>query len=312
MSISNTNSTQLNSELINSELNLKRHIPVLVNNIVNICENSEMHIDCNLGDGGHVQAISQKNKKVIIHAIDADQKAIDRSLYFLPEDVKKRLHIYKGNFENMKDLLPENLIGKVDTILFDLGISTYQIGKSERGFSFMYEEKLDMRFGESLITAYDIVNEWSVENISLILKTYGEENQAWRIAKKIEEVRNIKPIENSKELADIISSVVFKNKKSHIHPATKTFQALRIAVNNEIEIIEKACEQAYEFLNQNGKIIVISYHSLEDRIIKHLYKKWEKERGGKIETKKPIIPDKTEIEKKPKSRSAKMRIYTKI
>ncbi|MES2623057.1 MAG: 16S rRNA (cytosine(1402)-N(4))-methyltransferase RsmH [Patescibacteria group bacterium] len=297
-----------------------RHVPVLLKEITDLCMDSKLHLDCNFGDGGHVEQLLVQNPTVHIHAIDADEQAIARAEYFLQQntqitDVKKRLTIHKGNFGEIEKLLGHEMEGKFDTVLFDLGLSTYQLGESNRGFSFKYDEPLDMRFSTDvlpedtgILTAYDIVNTWSPENIALILRTYAEEQSAWKIAKAIEARREQKPIQTSKELADLISEVV--KKKGGIHPATKTFQAIRITVNGELQVLESGLNQAQKMLAPNGKMIVISYHSLEDRIVKNIFKNYEEEGKGERMNKKVIVPTDAEIEANPRSRSAKLRIYT--
>lgn len=299
-----------------------RHIPVLLKEITDLCLKSKVHLDCNLGDAGHVEALLVQNPIVYIHAIDADKEAIKRAQYFLKSNTEikdsftKRLTIYKGNFSEIEKLIDKNLEGRFDSILFDLGLSTYQLGESNRGFSFKYDEPLDMRFSTNPIdeksgelTAYDIVNNWSLENITLILRTYADETHAWKIAKSIESERKIEKIKTSKQLADIIESVV--KRRGGIHPATKTFQAIRIAVNAELQSLESGISQAEKLLSSKGKLIIISYHSLEDRIVKNMFKRFEEEQKGERLNKKVILPTDEEIEKNPRSRSAKLRIFIK-
>jgi 16S rRNA (cytosine1402-N4)-methyltransferase len=293
-----------------------RHVPVLVEEITNLCITSKTHLDCNLGDAGHVEALLEANATVHIHAIDADAEAIQRAQYFLQKNTK-RVTFHQGNFSEIEKLVGSDMKGTFDTVLFDLGLSTYQLGESNRGFSFKFDEPLDMRFSTNPVdevsgelTAYDIVNSWSPDNIALILRTYADEAHAWKIAKTIETEREIKKIETSKELADIIESVV--KRKGGIHPATKTFQAIRIAVNGELQALDTALMQAQGLLKTEGKIIVISYHSLEDRIVKNIFKRFEEEGKGVRMNKKIIVPTDEEIKRNPKSRSAKLRIYTQL
>ncbi len=299
-----------------------RHIPVLVREITDMCLDSRKHLDCNLGDAGHVEALLVQNPHVHIHAIDADNEAIKRAQYFLQKNnkiqdsISKRLTIHKGNFSEIEKLIGKEFEGTFDSILFDLGISTYQLSESQRGFSFKFDEPLDMRFSTNPVntavgelTAYDIVNSWSPENIALILKTYGDESHAWKIAKTIERERSKEEIRTSKELADIVEMVVRRH--GGIHPATKTFQAIRIAVNAELQALESGLLQAEKMLASQGKLIVISYHSLEDRIVKNIYKQFEEEGKGIRMNKKVIIPQDDEIDTNPRSRSAKLRIFIK-
>ncbi len=306
-----------------------RHIPVLAKEIYeHIVINNKggfedyYHLDCNFGDGGHVEYFienllsSKKYKNIFIYAFDLDQDAIKRGKEFLKkyEDNKNiHINIIQGNFANILDLIKGI---KFNSVLFDLGLSTYQLNGAGRGFSFKYDERLDMRFStldakENELTAYDIVNSWSVENITLILRNYADEKSAWRIANKIAEVREKQKIETSGQLADIIQNQVFNGKKFKIHPATKTFQAIRIAVNDELQSLDKGLSGAYDILRNDGYIAVISYHSLEDIIVKQYFKKLEEENKGKRVNKKIIIPTEEEIKNNPKSRSAKLRIFNK-
>jgi 16S rRNA (cytosine1402-N4)-methyltransferase len=306
-----------------------RHIPVLAKEIYEniVIDNKDKfdnyyHLDCNFGDGGHVEYFIDnlihlnKYKKVFIYTLDLDEEAIIRGKNFLKKyenNPKIFIKIIQGNFANIADLIPGV---KFNSILFDLGLSTYQLSGSGRGFSFKFDEKLDMRFStlepkEGELTAYDIVNFWSIENICLILRQYADEKSAWRIANKIVEVRDIKKIETSGQLADLIQNQVFEGKKNKIHPATKTFQAIRIAVNAELQVLDKGLKEAYESLKENGFIAVISYHSLEDIIAKQYFKELEKEGLGIRINKKIIIPTLDEIKHNPKSRSAKLRIFKK-
>lgn len=306
-----------------------RHIPVLAKEIYQhlVIDNKDefenyYHLDCNFGDGGHVDYFienllkSNKYKKIFIYALDLDQEAIKRGKDFLKKyenNNKVSINIIQGNFANITDLIKAI---KFNSVLFDLGLSTYQLSGAGRGFSFKYDEKLDMRFStleatEGELTAYDIVNFWSIENITLILRQYSDEKSAWRIANKIAEVRQNKNIETSGELADIIQNQVFNGKKFKIHPATKTFQAIRIAVNDELQSLEKGLKAAYESLTENGLIAVISYHSLEDIIVKQYFRNMENKKEGIRLNKKIIIPNDIEIKENPKSRSAKLRIFKK-
>jgi 16S rRNA (cytosine1402-N4)-methyltransferase len=275
------------------------------------------HLDCNFGDGGHVEFFStqaaEQGIQLTIHAIDADQYAIDRGLSFL-KSIPVTVH--KGNFKNLDALLPKGI--QFDSILFDLGLSTYQLGPSARGFSFKYDEALDMRFKSDALdevdgefTAGDIVNNWSQDNITLILRNYADESRAWKIATAIVEARRAAPITSSKQLADLLIQTLGENKKKGIHPATKTFQALRIAVNNEIQILQEVFTGVYDHLAPGGRVGVISYHSIEDTVVKRQFKQWEGDMKGKRVNKKIIIPTREEQKTNPRSRSAKFRVFQK-
>lgn len=313
-----------------------RHIPVLVKEIYqelvidnpHIDKKTYSHLDCNFGDAGHVEFFLEHMLKdgawvnPKIQGIDADINAIQRGLFFLNQNstIEKYLKqnpdaitVHQKNFIEMNTFVT----GSFDSILFDLGLSTYQLGNSDRGFSFKQDEPLDMRFGtdkikegEGTLTASDIVNLWSPDNIALILRSYADEAHAWKIAKAIEEERSKAPITTSKQLADLIERVV--SRRGGIHPATKTFQAMRIAVNGELQALESALAQSLDLLKPGGRLAIISYHSLEDTIAKKYLKTWEEEKKGKRLNKKVIIPKAEEIQENPRSRSAKLRFFEKI
>lgn len=307
-----------------------RHIPVLLQETYEYLVGARalskpiLHLDCNFGDAGHTEFFAaqavEKGIQMTIHAIDTDQNAIDRGQAFLKANSAIQavpITIHKGNFKDLDALLPEGIL--FDSILFDLGLSTYQLGPSMRGFSFKFDEALDMRFESNALdsehglefTAGDIVNEWSADNIALILRNYADESRAWKITQAILAERAIKPITSSKQLADLIVRTLGENKKTGIHPATKTFQALRIAVNNEIQILQHVFEQVLPRLATNGRVAVISYHSLEDMVVKKQFKDWEEAKLGKRINKKIIIPTREEQKSNPRSRSAKLRIFEK-
>mgnify|MGYP003425004400 CR=1 FL=1 len=310
-----------------------RHIPVLLQETYEylVQENSLIqdsasgtHLDCNFGDAGHVEYFAEQAHThaiaLTIHAVDADQYAIDRGTSFLKTNkaiADVPVIIHKGNFKDIDALIPKNV--HFTSVLFDLGLSTYQLGPSHRGFSFKYDESLDMRFdsdeidsqSEDQFTAYDIVNFWSPDTISLILKNYADESRAWKIATAIEQARTKAPIASSKQLADLLIAVLGENKKTGIHPATKTFQALRIAVNNEIQILTEVFTKVLRLVASGGRIGVISYHSLEDSVTKRQFKEWEEGDMGKRVNKKIIIPTEVERKQNPRSRSAKFRVFQK-
>ncbi len=312
-----------------------RHIPVLAKEIYEelVLKNTHSdtknfsHLDCNFGDAGHVEYFLEhmlqegKIKNPKIQGIDADINALQRGLHFLHQNsaIKKYLAkdedavtLHQGNFSKMSEFVQ----GTFDSILFDLGLSTYQLGQSDRGFSFKYDEPLDMRFStdkigtdDATVTAHDVVNLWSPETIALILRSYADEASAWKIAKAIETARALKPITTSGQLAELIEKVI--PRKSGIHPATKTFQAIRIAVNGELQALESALTQSLELLKPGGRIAILSYHSLEDGTTKAYLKKWEEEGMGKRINKKIIVPSDEEIKENPRSRSAKLRFFEK-
>lgn len=296
----------------------ERHKPVLLNEILDIfaLKKDAVVVDCNLGDGGHSEAIIKKlNGNVQILGFDLDNEAIERTSHYLnslTSNSQNCLIPIQANFSEMDVKLKEHGFGdgSVDAILFDLGLSTHDLISSGKGFTFRNDEPLLMTFGpadEYAFTASDIVNSWDEEDIANVIYAYGEEHASRRIARMIVNYRKTKRIETSKELADLISG----GKHFKIHPATKTFQALRIAVNGELEHLKTALEKALTALKPEGKMAVISYHSLEDRIVKQFVKQWAKE-GKVIEvTKKPTVPSEEEISSNPRSRSAKLRVIIK-
>jgi len=227
---------------------------------------------------------------------------------------RKRTILVNDNFVNLKRIVKEKEFGPVSGILFDLGVSSWHPEESGRGFSFLKDEPLDMRFGaKSGRQAGEILNKESQSVLAGILENYGEEKFALRIAKAIAETRKAAPIKTTFQLLEIIRQATpdwYHHQK--IHFATRTFQALRIAVNNELENLEKALPQALEILSWDGRIGVISFHSLEDRIVKNFFREEEKKNTLKTLTKKPIVPQKSEMKANPRSRSAKLRLAIKI
>jgi 16S rRNA (cytosine1402-N4)-methyltransferase len=294
------------------------HITVLKEELVDALEiqSDDIVVDATFGTGGHSQLIAQRlGKKGTLFLIDADTSAFDS---FGDTSIMSQAKVIAevANFSSLKVLLGKHSITKVNAIIADLGWRTDQFLMSGRGFSFNDSDGLFMTFGEKNtypFTAYDIVNEWEEESISDILFGYGEERHARKIAKHIVTARQKKPIESAKELADIISAVIFQPKHlKRLHPATKTFQALRIAVNDELKVLEIFLKDAFESLHSNGVLAVISFHSLEDRIVKHSFRSFSREQDALLVTKKPIIPTDDEKRRNPRSRSAKLRIIKKL
>lgn len=290
-------------------------------------------IDCNLGDGGHSEAIIERlDGKVKVVAFDLDGDAIDRAttnIFASQGDKfsKDQLVIFRRNFKFMKEACDEAGIANVQGILFDLGLSSYELDESGRGFTFRKDEQLSMTFGKSedhVFTASDIVNKWPQEHIETIIRGYGEDRFSYRISQAIVAARGHHdengepehPITTTFQLAAIIKSAVPLFKRfGKIHPATQTFQALRIAVNDELTAIEEALPQAFDLLAPGGRLVVISYHSLEDRIVKRYFKSLidgDDEPKAIALTKKPTTPGEAELLQNPRSRSAKLRIIEKI
>ncbi len=276
----------------------------------------DIFIDGTLGSGGHSELVAKRfNDTVRIIGIDMDSDAIKRSQKRF-EKLTANATFIQGNFRNIDTLLDTVGIKQVNKILLDIGLSSNQFEESGRGFSFQKDEPLTMTFKKDLseedLTAATIVNTWDEENIATIIYSYGEESFARKIAKHIVETRAIEPIKTTGELVDIITAATptwYHHRK--IHPATKTFQALRITVNDELGALKEGLQKSIQLLAPKGRIAVISFHSLEDRIVKHFFREKQEEGVGTVITKRPITPQEEEIENNKRSRSAKLRILEK-
>ncbi len=285
-----------------------------------------VYVDATLGFGGHSSEILKRLKKGLLIAIDQDDMAINASRDRL-KAISDNFVIIKCNFANMKEELNKRGITKVDGILFDLGVSSPQLDIDERGFSYHHDAKLDMRMDQSRnFSAYDVVNSYDYDKLVKIFREYGEEKYALGIAKKIIKYRENKPIETTLELVDIIKSAMPYKAMRDSHPARKVFQAIRIEVNDEINVLKKAIDDAISLLNIDGRICVITFHSLEDRVVKTIFRKYS-ELPDEIKNlpfvpdeyqpvlkiiSKGIVPSKREIEDNNRARSAKLRIGQKI
>lgn len=291
------------------------HKPVLLNEILDYLnpKSGDVFIDCTLGFGGHSLEIAKRilpNGKLL--AIEQDQETLNLFKKEIKNsDLEKVITPVCGNFSELELIAEEERVSCANGILLDLGISSWQIDESGRGFSFRKDEPLIMTLNnDSELTAAEIVNHWKEEEISRIIKEYGEERFHRRIAKRICQARKEKVIKTTGELVDIIRQAL-PGKYRHKHFATRTFQALRIAVNKELENLEKVLPQAMNLLEAEGRLAVISFHSLEDRIVKNFFR--DNFKNGKLEvlTKKPIISQKKELENNIRSRSAKLRVASK-
>jgi len=299
------------------------HEPVLLHEVVEYINNTIgrglpsaiWYLDGTLGGAGHALAIAKFLKgNLNIIGLDRDQQAVDRAEKILKGQCKK-LILKCENYRNLDKVLEQDGISKLDLILLDLGISSDELDNSGRGFTFKKDEPLLMTMGDPSkypFTAKDIINNWDEEVIADIIFGYGEERFARRITRAIINYRQKKQIETSGELAELVKmSVPVFYKKGKIDPATKTFQALRIAVNDELGALREGLKNGYDSLNNGGRMAVISFHSLEDRIVKDFYKEKIKD-GAKVITKKPITASDQEIAENPRSRSAKLRVIEKL
>jgi 16S rRNA (cytosine1402-N4)-methyltransferase len=288
-----------------------------------------IYVDCTLGGAGHSSLILSKlGRYGRLYAFDQDETAIIHAKTKLAA-YQDKLTIIKSNFLYLKEELEKLGIEKVDGILYDLGVSSPQLDTPERGFSYHYDAPLDMRMdNDASISAYDVINEWSYEDLVRTFFRYGEEKFSKQIARKIEAARESKPIQTTAELVELIKDAIpAPARRKGGHPAKRIFQAVRIAVNDELAVFEKSLNQAIELLNQGGRISVITFHSLEDRICKATFKKAsetpnlppglpiipdEYKPELKLITRKPILPSDEELENNNRARSAKLRIAEKI
>ena len=287
------------------------HVSVLLKEVVEglKVENGKKYIDATIGGGGHTVEILKRGG--IVLGIDCDQEAIDYvrgRIRNYESGIRERLILVKGNFRDIDKIAHLNNFDRVSGIIFDLGVSSHQLETSERGFSFQKAGPLDMRMDHELgVRALDLLKMLTKGELYEIFTKFGEENRAWAISEHIVGARKMKPIETTKDLVDIIGS---SRKFGGIHSATKIFQALRIAVNDELNAIEAALPKAVRLLEENGRLAVISFHSLEDRIVKKAFINFKEKKLGAIITKKPIVSSAEEISKNRRARSAKLRIFS--
>jgi 16S rRNA (cytosine1402-N4)-methyltransferase len=295
------------------------HIPVLLNEVIQFLDPKpgEFIIDGTIGSGGHaIEILRRIGSEGKLLGIDWDEKNIEKLKTEKLKDFRNVILVC-ANYADLPEILKNKNLGKADGLLLDLGLSSDQLEESGRGFSFKKNEPLDMRYNTTIqnsklnsknLTAEKVVNQFSEKELADLIYKYGEERFSRRIAKTIIKEREKKPIKTTFDLVEIIKKSVPKNyEKGRIHPATRTFQSLRIYVNNELSNLSKLLTNLEKILNFKGRTIIISYHSLEDRIIKRAFRALEKEGKAEILTKKPIRPTKEEIERNPRSRSAKLR-----
>ncbi len=304
-----------------------KHISVLLNESIeelNLNENSIV-VDCTLGRAGHSSEILKKIPNGMLIAFDQDEEAIIESEEKLNK-IAKNYKLIRSNFANIKEELKKINIEHVDAILYDLGVSSPQLDEQERGFSFHKDARLDMRMDKSKeLDAYKVVNEYSIQELENIFFKYGEEKNSRAIARKIVEMRSVKPIETTLELSEIIKSSVPERYRREHHPARKIFQAIRIEVNDELNVFESSLRTSLDLLNKNGRICVITFHSLEDKICKKIFKEVSdidptlkklpiipKEYQPKFKIIANIKPSQKEIENNKRARSSKLRVIERI
>lgn len=302
------------------------HIPVLLEEIIEnlLIKPDGVYVDATLGGGGHSYHILKKlNKNGHLYGFDQDQMALETS--------RQRLHslslnhtLIHRNFLFVKEELEARGVNAVDGIIFDLGVSSFQLDLPQRGFSYQNDAPLDMRMNQNqVLTAATIVNTYDLRELTRVIRDYGEERYAYQISKKIINQRVLNPIKTTIELAELIKTAIPKSALHEKgHPAKRTFQALRIEVNKEIEILKESLEKALKLLKPNGRLLVISFHSLEDRIVKDLFNEYAKEKSTnrflppvstarlnyRLVTKKPIVPSVKEIDSNYRAHSSKLRI----
>ena len=284
-------------------------------------------VDGTIGDGGHAELLLKNTTSVRVLGIDRDMRAIERAEKRLAP-FRDRIALVHGNFSDIKTILKKANVMNVDGLLLDLGVSSPQLDSPDRGFSFMRNGPLDMRMDSSQkITAADLLVELPDERLVSVIKEYGEERFSKRIVRAIRQAQKKSAIKTTLQLSNIISSVIHASRQTKIHPATRTFQALRIAVNGELEHIKKALRDSVDILQESARVIVISFHSLEDRIVKNFFKTEEKgcvcppkipicscghKQRLKIITRKPIIPAVEEVRLNSRASSAKLRVAERV
>lgn len=310
-----------------------KHVTVLLNEAVeglNI-QPGGTYVDATLGGGGHTSAIIKQLESGHLYSFDQDKTAISYNKQHLAEAISNnKLTLIQDNFRHLRSALALHGVDRIDGIVYDLGVSSPQFDDAKRGFSYRLDAPLDMRMNQDQeLSAFEVVNEWPYEQLVRILYRYGEEKFAKQIARKIEQQRESQPIKTTFELVDIIKSAIPAAARRHGgHPAKKTFQAIRIAVNDELGALEDSLEQSLDLLNVGGRISVITFQSLEDRLVKTMFNEKvtvstdlpvglpiippEMEPKYKLINKKPILPNEEELEENHRSHSAKLRVIERI
>jgi len=289
---------------------MSEHIPVLLTEVVSalFLKKGEAFLDATLGLGGHTKVLTKKFPGVEFYGLDQDPEALEIARTRVPKVI-----LLQGNFQDLAVIAKEHKLPPFKGILMDIGVSSMQIDTAERGFSFQQDGPLDMRMDpENTVTAATIVNTWLEFKLVNLFSHYGEERFSKTIARKIVQHRKKHPFYTTKELSDFLVECYPPALRSkYPHPATRIFQALRIEVNRELDALEAGVEASFSLLAPGGRLAVISFHSLEDRIVKHMFRQAEAQDLGEIITKKPLTASEEELELNPRSRSAKLRIFQK-
>ena len=292
------------------------HLPVLLNEVIDHLDlgSGDVTLDATLGGGGHaIEILKRIAPAGTLLAIEKDPETIEITKKRL-EEFEENIIYVNDDFRNIDTILKENNIERIDGAIFDLGVSSFQLDEGRKGFSFLREGPLDMRFNtEQKLSAKVMVNSFGKEELASIIKEYGEERYSRRVAEAICSSRKIKEIETTGELTDVIVGAVgrkYRNQK--LHPAARTFQALRIFVNDELAAVEEAVTKTIGYLSGEARICVISFHSLEDRIIKNVFRSFVRSGELNLLTKKPITPGREEIRQNARSRSAKLRVAERL
>lgn len=295
--------------------------------LLNVKEDG-IYVDATMGGGGHSSEILKKLTTGHLYAFDQDDFAIQETSKKLA-DINENFTVIKSNFVKLKSELADRSVTRIDGVIFDLGVSSPQLDDVDRGFSFHHDAVLDMRMDQtSTLTAKDVVNDWEFHDLLRIFSRYGEEKFSKQVARKIEARREIAPITTTLELVDIIKDAIpAAARRTGGHPAKRIFQAIRIAVNDELNVFEKALKDSMEMLNIDGRVAVISFHSLEDRISKHMFAQSSKENEAyrgmpfvpeeylpefEVITRKPVGPSQGELDENKRSRSAKLRVARRV
>jgi len=295
------------------------HLPVLLPEVLEIldCRPGRIYADGTVGSGGHSRGILEKSSPTgRLIGLDWDEEAIERSRKSL-SPFAGRFELCSANFKDLKSVLESLSVPGVDGVLLDLGVSTEQLESRERGFSFRWEAPLDMRMSqETRITAQNLVQRLPAAELELLLRELGEERWARRISRNIIRQRQTAPLRTTRELVEVVERSV-PRQRPRIHPATRTFQALRIRVNEELNNLNTFLAEGAGLLNPGGRMCILSYHSLEDRIVKNHFREWARAKGQKgpavrLLTPKPMIPSEAEVSRNPRARSAKLRAVEKL